>query len=235
MRALVAALRRRQHDLRADPDRGTTLMELMVGMALMSIFMGIFTVAVVGMFSATNKIQAVENSSAQLNTAFDRLDRQVRYASAIDSPVAPTTANLYWSVSFKTVDPTPATDPTLPTCTQLAVGIVGGVTQPRLAERTWQLNADGSVVTPVPGWSQLAAGVTNGTASASSPDQPFTLPTVVGSALQQLHLRLIAQDGAGLSTTSVSEVTFTALNSGATRTALASGPQTSACTAPGGV
>jgi hypothetical protein len=206
-------------------------------MGLMSIFMGIFTVAVVGMFSTSDKTQAAENSSAQLDTAFDRLDKQVRYATAIDPPVAPTTTNTYWSVAFETTDPTPTTTPAPATCTQLRVGTIGTVTQQRLVERTWTLtvNTDGSTsATNLSGWSQLAAGVTNGTAAAGSSDQPFTLPIVAGATVEQLHLRFIATDGTGKSvTTSVSEITFSALNSAAASRSVSSGSYAAACAQAG--
>lgn len=212
MIVLATALRKRLDQARADKDRGTSLMELVVGMSLMSIFMAIFTVAIVQMFSATNKIQAVENSSAQLNTAFDRLDKQVRYAAVIDQPINWTSVNPYWSVAFQNGDPTT-------TCTQLRVDAT------TLKERTWTVGTDGSSTSNLTGWSQLAYGVSNGASN-----QPFTLPTTGWATFQQLHLRFIASDGTGNSTTtSVSETTFTALNSAGAVKALANGSTASAC------
>lgn len=203
-------------------------------MGLMSIFMGIFTVAVVGMFSSSNKTQAVENSSAQLNTAFDRLDKQVRYATAIDQPVGPPKTNAYWSVAFATTDPTPTTSPAPASCTQLRVYTIGTVTQQRLVERTWTVNPDGSVLTgSLSGWSQLAAG-----AAAGSGDQPFTtwpivpadagapVQIVAGATVQQLWLSFIATDGTGQSS---SKTSFSALNSSAALKSASSGTPVAPC------
>lgn len=212
MTSLTTALRRRLRRIRADRDRGTSLMELVVGMTIMSIFMAIVTVAVIQMFSAINTVQAVENSSTQLNTAFDRLDKQLRYATAIDQEVF---VSGNWYVAFESVGPTTP----LTTCTQLMIGTIGSSLQSQLSERTSTLvDSTGAVIaTPTwTDWTPLAAGV-----SAASTDRPFTVPQpVVSSQLQQLDLNLQATDGTGASArTSFSRFTFTALNSGAAASA----------------
>ena len=61
-------------------DDGTTLVELMVGMVLMSIFLAMFTGAVVMMNGAMNKAQAVNQSASQLNAAFLNVSTTVQYA-----------------------------------------------------------------------------------------------------------------------------------------------------------
>jgi type II secretory pathway pseudopilin PulG len=191
-----------------------TLTEVMVGMVIMTIFMSIFTTSIISMFSSSNKVQASENSSAQLNTAFDRLDKQVRYASVID----PVINVPYPSVSFLT----PATSAAAgPTCTQVA--ILTSVTGNPLKERSWPQATPGAAT----GWSQLALGISlvdqNGAAVT-----PFSIPTISGAIVQQLHLQLVAKDGTGQATTySTSSVTFSALNA-----ALANVSQTPACPAP---
>lgn len=212
----------------ASDDEGTTLLELMVGMTVMSIFMAIFTSAVVSMFSSANKIEAVDNSSAQLATAFDRLDTQVRYAAVILQPVQlpdtvdPTT--LDWSVAFLTDGETSTT------CTQLVIRKVTTNSLQQLAEHTWTVvvNSDGSS-SASDNWTQLAIGVTlldqNG-----APVTPFLVSTPTGATAQQLELRLVALDGAGQSQSkSFSQITFSALNSAPNSTALASAPTGSVC------
>jgi hypothetical protein len=202
---------------RVSGDEGTTLMELVVGMGVMLIFMTIFTSSVISMFSSTNKVQALEISSAQLATAFDRLDGQVRYATVIDAPIAPTSATP--SVAFQTDGPTATT------CTQLRIQPVG--TSVQLVERTWTVtvNSDGSSsASNLSSWSQLAVGITlfdqNGTAVT-----PFAVSTPDGGTVQQLHLRLIAIEGVGQSgTRSFSDITFSALNSAAASKAQSSTP-----------
>jgi Tfp pilus assembly protein PilE len=199
-------------------DQGTTLMELMMGMVIMTILMTICTTAIVSMFSGTGKTQAVQNSAQQLNTAFIRLDDQVRYASAIDQPTGSATAgNL--SVLFLTVTSASST------CTQLKIQPVPGSTQQQLVERSWPLSSTSSAGA----WNQLAGGVTiydqNGATIT-----PFTVSTPAGGTVQQLRLRLIALDSTGQTPTkSFSEVVFSALNSAATVQAVKNGTYQSAC------
>ena len=121
-------------------DDGTTLMELMIGMVIMTILMTICTTAIVTMFAGTGKTQAVANSAQQLNTAFVRLDDQVRYATSIDQP---TPDGL--SVAFLRITSTSAG--TTRTCLQLRIQTVAGTSQLQLMERSWPVNADGSVST----------------------------------------------------------------------------------------
>jgi hypothetical protein len=216
-------------------DEGTTLMELMVGMTIMTIFLAIFTTAIVSMFSITNKTQAVVNGSTQLNLAFERLDAQVRYANLIDSQLAAPT----WSVAFQ-IDA-----PTSTTCRKLTMSptvVREGIALSNLVERTWTMpvNADGSW--PTSGSysatnSVLASDVTPVAAAVN----PFTVSTPVSGALlvppqqvdqvhQQLHLGLVAIGGNGRSLTkSFSEITFTALNSATPTTARPSGRAGSTC------
>jgi type II secretory pathway pseudopilin PulG len=192
-------------------DEGTTLMELMVGMTIMSIFMAMFTAAVVTMFSSTNKIQAVVSSSTQLNLAFERLDTQVRYAVLI----VPDPSGL--SVAFQTDGPTSTT------CRRVVVGpanpniVRNGIVLNNMVEGTWTttVNRDGSLGSTGPETkSVIATGIAlvdqNGT-----PVKPFTAAPAAQQIYQQLVLRLVGMDGNGQSLAkSFSEVTFSALNSG---------------------
>lgn len=197
-------------------DDGMSLLELMIGMVVMSVLLVISSTAIVGMLSSTSKTQAVQISSTQLNTAFDRLDKQVRYASVIDQPVT----SPVWSVAFRTE--ATATSPV--TCTQLQISPDGS--NYRLVERSWTVGvaADGSVsATNISDWNQLAAGITL-TDQNNAAVIPFALPSVAGTSVQQLQLRLVAVNGASRSQArSTSEITFSALNSAATRTAIGNG------------
>lgn len=205
-------------------DEGMSLLELMIGMVIMTVLLTISSTAIVGMFSSTNKTQAVQISSTQLSIAFDRLDKQVRYASVIDQPVSSPT----WSVAFRTE----ATATTPITCTQLQISPDGPGY--RLVERTWTVNVavDGSVsATNITNWNQLAAGISL-TDQSNTAVVPFALPSLPGTSVQQLQLRLVAVNGAARSQAkSSSEITFSALNSAAVRTALGNG-QTVATSCP---
>lgn len=182
--------------LRADD--GTTLMELVVGMAIMTIFMGMFTGAVVMMNSAVNKAQAVNSSSSQLNNAFLTLDRTVRYAAAISTPGVGPSGDSY--VEFRTLASGSEE------CTQLQADVA----TKQLRRRTWKVPLVGGT----PAWVSLASEITNGAVTTGA-DKPFQLKTAGRNVtLQQLAVNLVSPSGAGKAqTTSRSSFSFTALNS----------------------
>jgi hypothetical protein len=202
-------------------------MELMVGMVIMTILMTICTSAIVSMFAGTGKTQAVANSAQQLNTAFVRLDDQVRYATAIDQPTGSLATNNL-SVAFFTVNSTPTS--ITRTCSQLRIQTMSGTSQQQLVERSWPVNADGSVtngtITP---WNQLAGGISvldqNGATVV-----PFAVSVPAGATVQQLRLRLIDLDSTGQTPTkSFSEIAFSALNSTDSANAVKYGSYVPAC------
>lgn len=194
-------------------EEGTTLIELMVGMVLMSIFLAMFTGAILMLNGAMNKSQAVNLSASQLNVAFQNLDKTVRYASAISTPGTATSGD--WYVELRT------TTTGAEVCNQFRVNIASQ----QLQGRTWKI-VNAAATTPT-AWVPISSGVTNGGAP-SGPTQPFRLPlrltgpTLIrlgldapaNASYQQLTINLIAPAGSGNSvTTSSSSYTFTALNS----------------------
>ena len=195
---------------RIGQDAGTTLVELMVGMTLMIIFMGMFTGAVVMMNSAMNKSQAVNMTASQLNVAFLSLDKSVRYAAAISTPGQGTPGTGDWYVELR------VTSTGAEVCNQVRVDI--GSQQ--LQSRTWTVvNAVSSTPT---GWLPISSGISNGAAAVGASTQPFFLvpappdPSAVlqNTRFQQLRVNLIAPAGSGSAlTNSTSSFTFTALNS----------------------
>jgi Tfp pilus assembly protein FimT len=184
-------------------DAGVTLMELMVGLTIMTIFMGMFTGAAVMMYSSTSKAETIGETASQLSIAFSRLDTSVRYASAINTPAGPDGAG-NWYVEWNGLSRTGASQ-----CTQLQFD----VTDRQLKQRVW-----GSTTTTEPSFVPLASEVQLAGDVGSNPDHhPFRLITGAGLPHQQLAIYLVAQamSRAG-PTTSVSDVTFTAFNSPAT-------------------
>lgn len=195
-----------------DREEGTTLIELVVGMALMAIFLGMFTGAIVMMNTAMNKSQAVNLSATQLNTAFLNMDKTVRYAAFITTPGVGTSGD--WYVELRVVN--------LGTevCNQYRVDIA---TQ-QLQRRTWTVtDAAASTATA---WVPLSSNISNGAAAAGATTQPFYLePPVPNSSYQQLTVQLVSPAGSGASlTNSTSTFTFTALNSTATTSATSTTP-----------
>lgn len=182
-------------------EEGTSLVELMVGLVLMTVFMAMFTGAVVMMNNAMNKSQAVNQTASQLNVAFQSLDETVRYAAAISTPgLGAPSGN--WYVEMR------ATTTGAEVCTQLTVDIASQ----QLKRRTWTVvNA---VAVNVNAWVPIASGVSAG-AVTDPTTQPFYLVTArANTVYQQLTVNLIALSGSGSSfTNSASSFTFTAVNS----------------------
>lgn len=221
---MTSGLLRRTEPRRPAGDEGTTLMELMVGMVIMTILMAICTGAVVSMFVGTGKTQAVANSAQQLNTAFVRLDDQVRYATAIDQPTGSMSAGTL-SVAFLTV--ASASTGTTRTCSQLWTQTTG-TSQLKLMERSWQIDPTGAAITGTTSpWSQLAGGIV---ADDQSGVTPFAVSTPTGATVQQLNAKLVAMDGTGqTSTRSFSQISFSAQNSAASAQAVKNGSYLPAC------
>jgi hypothetical protein len=164
---------------------------------------------VVSMGQTINKVEAVTISSTQINQAFLRLDKLVRYAAAITnaskmSTATSTTPNISgdWYVELDT------TTATSEICTQLRVD------NKQLQQRTWTVA--GSGFSKLSGFSAMASGIANGGAAALSPDQPFAPPPATAGAstnFQRLSITLVATSGSNSSSTTRSSVSFTALNS----------------------
>jgi prepilin-type N-terminal cleavage/methylation domain-containing protein len=197
---------------RAADDRGTTLLEIMVGMTIMGVFMSIFTTAVFTMSRTVNQVDAVTTTAGQVNQAFLKLDKLVRYASAISTEGRSPVSNK-WYVELETTANGPDT------CTQLRVD----TTTKQLQQRTWTLTSAGT--TAASAWRMLANGVTNGTAPSTDSNRPFSVPTgsvTVSSPFQLLTLTLIVTSEGVNPKTTKSRMTFTAVNSVASATTNAS-------------
>lgn len=194
LRSLGGAHRR----LLADPERGTTLVEVVVAMTIMVICGSIFTGAVVSLNRTSNQAQAITNAATQNNQAYQTLERTVRYVSAVSTPG---TSAGNWYVELR--DTTSGAE----ICTQLRLNTA---TQ-QLQSRSW------TVTTPVAAsaWTPIASGVTNGGAASGTTNQPFALPTQAARAnRQQLRITLIARAGpASQPVSSTSSYVLTALNS----------------------
>lgn len=203
-----SALRRRLDRIRSDQEAGFSLMETLVGMTIMTIFMAIFSSAVISMFNATNKTTAINDTSSQLNIAFARLDKQVRYASAISTEGQ---SGGSWFVEFLT------TNTGTSVCSQLKLDPTTQILQ----ERTWTVPATGTATAS--GWAQLADHVSNGGQAANSADRPFQyIAPHSATKFQQLTVRLFSTEASNATTTqSLTSVTFTALNT--TRATLTTG------------
>ena len=120
-------------------------------MLIMGIFLAMFTVAMVGMSNTVNKVEAVTTSSGQVNTAFLKLDKMIRYTNAITTTGKGASGD--WYVELDAVD----SDTSVETCTQLRVDIA----TKQLQQRTWNVPASApTTYTALSGWTMLANQIT---------------------------------------------------------------------------
>lgn len=195
MSRLFAGALRRIRGGQDERESGFTLLEIMVSMTLMGFFMIMFTGAILQMYRVSNRTAAITSSASRLNTAFERIDKQIRYASAISPPNQARSPFGAWYVEF--VNTTSGAD----ACYQLRV--YGS----QLQERTW---SGSPAVAPV--WVPLASGIKMPATS------PFGFSTAAGSQTsQRLKVSLSSNPSTGGGTTGVTSqtaVTFAAMNSG---------------------
>lgn len=182
----MRALRRR--------DDGYTLVELMVALGIFSFVVAIFMAGVVVMTRNTALTSARVEAQSELRTAFQRLDKQVRYADAVNLPGAGSSGAIY--VEFRTPATVAASGVT--TCTQWRYVPSTGVVQ----ARTWEQSA-----TALPGFGTVITDV-------SGPSAPFTLTVADPEHPRQSLSVRFEVDNAKVDTTIVSESSFVARNSG---------------------
>jgi type II secretory pathway pseudopilin PulG len=174
---------------RRGPDDGITLVEVVVAMSIMSIVMAMFTTAILQMYRSANRNESASTAQSQLHLAFQRLDKEIRYASGLSTPglVGGDPYVEYLTVNTGTR-----------ACTELRLHLATG----QLQRRTWTQG-----VAPQPGgWTALASNLDPGT--------PFTV-TVADPTYNFQRLRLTLSASAGNGNDAVvrqSDVTFTALN-----------------------
>jgi prepilin-type N-terminal cleavage/methylation domain-containing protein len=69
-------------------EAGFSLMEVMVTMGVMSVVLALSTTGIVRLYAAQNSTDALASATGQIHIAFVRLDRDIRYASAVSLPGA---------------------------------------------------------------------------------------------------------------------------------------------------
>ncbi|WP_432533516.1 PulJ/GspJ family protein [Kineococcus arenarius] len=180
------------------PDRGFTLVELLVAMGIFSLVLGVFMSGVLVMYRDTNRSQAVASTSDALRKTFMTMDRQVRYAEGVNYPGL---VNGNYYVEFRA--PSDGGKPA--TCYQWRYSVSGGT----IAYRTWAATGSAGNV-----WTQTANGLLTGLTTS-----PFTMHKAevttevdkVSYSRQRLQVRLSGARDGGAEETST---TFVATNSG---------------------
>ena len=183
----------RRVDVSSD-ETGFTLVELIVAMAVFAIFLTMLVASVIGITRASSRAQLLTQSSSSVLAVFQNLDRQIRYANAINFPGTGASGARY--VEFRTGADSSASGVT--TCTQWRFN----PTTKTIQSRQWQ-DVTGAVATA---WSTKITTVVD-LGGATYPFQ--MIPAAVnGSAMQQLILSVssgtdLTTPGAAISTTFV--------------------------------
>lgn len=165
-----------------------TLAELMVSMAVTSVVMVVATAGIVQMYRASYRSDLLSTEMTQLQTAFQLLDRSVRYATAISQPNTTASTAGDWYVEWTSI----AGTSTL--CSQLRLDPAAGLLQRR---------SEPAGGTPG-GWVAVASLLTG--------SQPFTLQpaSTSGYPHQRLTVDVTVKPGRR------STFSFTALNTSLT-------------------
>lgn len=209
MRRLAARLR-----LRLRSDEGVTMAEMVAGMALMTVFLGMFTGAVTLLTQGSSRAETLTATSGQLNNVFIRLDKTIRYAAAISTPTLTANASNNYYVEFATTSTGQAV------CTQLQLNTGTSV----LRQRTWVVPSSGPI-TDLTGFTALGTDLR----APKAPTVPFALAASGLLDYEQLTVTLTSGIG-NSSMTSASSVTYTSVNSKDASSRAASDP-----TQPGSV
>lgn len=209
MNRLVARVRR------SGDDAGMTLTELIVSMGIFSVIVVIFMAGVVTMTKDTARAQVVGDSGDVALKIFQRLDKEVRYSSAINAGGAGSTPNTYYVEYLIT-----AVDAgTQPRCVQWRYSSATRT----LARRTWP-----NVASPTAtAWLTMAKNMRN---DLSVPAQrPFVfMPADTTHLNQRLAVHLdLGKGAAGSNGGAALDSVFVARN---TSTATQSNPLTPAGT-----
>jgi prepilin-type N-terminal cleavage/methylation domain-containing protein len=187
------------------PDSGLTLIEVLVSTTVMSIAVGIFTGAVRQIYTTLQRTEAMSTAQASATTAFQRLDRELRYASQVNTP---------WSSGSDYYVEYLMTNGDTPTCVQLR----SQGSSRTLQRRQWQQGT-----APAAAWLPLVSEVVPAyplsANTASAPPvgsvSPFAvIPADTVFLFQKLQVNVQISGGANNTAAKRQvSVTFTALNS----------------------
>jgi type II secretory pathway pseudopilin PulG len=186
----VRRLARRLRPARRFASEGFTIVELMVSIILLAVISTTFLAATNAIYGGIHKQQGITDAADGNRRAFELLDKQVRYASAINTPGTASDGNFYveymWSKSTGSLD--------VVTCSQWRLNPTTDVLQ----YRNW---AAGTTPNPTPAWTTVDTGVINN----PSTQPPFWLlgNTAQGATMQYqvLDVNIISQRDKGTITT----------------------------------
>jgi len=182
----------------AEPSAGFTLVEYTVAMAIFVTVIAIVAGGVALMARDVVKTTNLSTSTDQIRLAFNRLDRQVRYASQVNFPG--TTAGTRWYVEFLSPD-----GKGTPTCHQWRLDTATDLLQ----ERSWPGPPTAAPAT-APAWRTVASTIANDPVA----NPPFVLvPASTTQPEQGLDLTLLARRASANTSSVTLETSLFARNS----------------------
>ncbi|MFI5844247.1 type II secretion system protein J [Catenuloplanes sp. NPDC051500] len=186
-------------------DAGITMLEMVIGLSIMSVLMVLVTTAVTQIYKTYNKVDATNQAQQQVNTVFLRLDKEIRYATGITAGLNNGASSV---IEYQLVLEGAKN------CVQLRVRTDTGT----LERRSWAAKG-GTVPTT---WTTLLSGIGLVPAASATPTltggataaPPLTrLAPTEAQDYQRLRLYFTTKGGgAAASTTRLTDITFTALN-----------------------
>ena len=193
---------RTAHRRPADGDAGFSLTEVLVSMAVMSIVMAIASAGFYDMFHTVDTAETTAAAQAELQATFNKLDREVRYASRVSDGYADSTT---WYIDFVVLD-----DAGDNQCVQLSLPKAGGT----MMRRQWPLQ--GAPSDPGTAVANNLASARLDTGTPQQPINPFQLAESGdgGSAMDRLNLKVKSVVGQDATKQGSSEydLQFTAMN-----------------------
>jgi type II secretory pathway pseudopilin PulG len=185
-------------------EAGVTLMELVVAMSLMTVVTTVFVTSMIQVYRSVNRTEVNATAQSQIHLTFQRLDREIRYASAIGVPAR---SDSDWAVAYVSRASGTAV------CTRLRLHADAATPEyAQLQRRTW---TEGSYATTRTAWVPLASFVSVRAAEGSP---PFAADDE--GEFQRLRIRLTVQVPGAAVAPANTDVAFAALNAvrGADRT-----------------
>jgi prepilin-type N-terminal cleavage/methylation domain-containing protein len=190
--------------LRRGGDDGFTLMEVMVGSALMSVVMAITTAGFISMYHTTDRTEANALTETNLMMSFSKLDREVRYAYRVNQPYMADAGTF-------AVDYVIADDDNVLQCVQLTLPVDGGA----LIHKQWPQASTSASATTAGVATDLASANTTTNNGVTVPANPFGLLTSgqSNSNFDRLQINMNSTVGVtGKGATRNYNLQFTALN-----------------------
>lgn len=182
-------------------DRGLTLIEMTAAISIFTIFIIIFLTAVSGFVGTIVNARAVSEGAGTNANIVNFVDRQVRYAEAVNFPGEGPTGLRY--IEF--LLPRNVTDTGAPVCYQWRYNPISG----DVAVRSWAVNSSNAAVS-ISGWMLKGQGVVDG----GTVDYPFAmLPANVTDGTLRQRLQITLSTGIGGGETTETVTTFVARNS----------------------